>query len=294
MIPKLVSEEKCDMYGRRFKQLCEVVSERPKSMLVMRDVALAKEGVSENSEQVITKVQDFHEEPTLFGYCQDLDTLRYVEAFTGPGIIASHTMLINKPTDPGKGTSRHPLHQDLLYFPFRPTERIVAAWTAMEKVSRDNGCLIVVPGSHKTELLEHGYPDWEGGVNKAYVGIMGVTPEVQYVHLPMEKGDTVFFHPLLWHGSGRNRTTRFRKAISCHFSSSECHFINVKGTLQEELEIELRDVLANHLQRIGMDDETRQQVLKTYEMHNIWSMKSRIVQGDSGIQDPKPYKGDWW
>ena len=37
--------------------------------------------------------------------------LDYVEAFTGPDIRAMHTMLINKPPDSGKKTSRHPLHQ---------------------------------------------------------------------------------------------------------------------------------------------------------------------------------------
>jgi phytanoyl-CoA hydroxylase len=37
----------------------------------------------------------------------------------------------------------------------------------MEQVNQENGCLIAVPGSHKGELLEHGYPDWEF-VNKAY------------------------------------------------------------------------------------------------------------------------------
>lgn len=31
----------------------------------------------------------------------------------------------------------------------------------MEKVNRDNGCLVAIPGSHRGELLEHGYPNWE-------------------------------------------------------------------------------------------------------------------------------------
>ena len=31
------------------------------------------------------------------------------------------------------------------------------------------------------------------------------------VYVTMEKGDTVFFHPLLIHGSGRNKTEGFRK-----------------------------------------------------------------------------------
>ena len=62
---------------------------------------------------------------------------------------------------PGKKTSRHPMHQDLHYFPFRPAERIVCSWTAMQRVNRENGCLVVMPGSHKGKLLPHEYPKWE-------------------------------------------------------------------------------------------------------------------------------------
>lgn len=46
--------------------------------------------------------------------------------------------------------------QDLLYFPFRPAEKIVGVWTAMEKVDKRNGSLYVVPGSHRGVLLQHG------------------------------------------------------------------------------------------------------------------------------------------
>ena len=76
----------------------------------------------------------------------------YVEAFTGPNIRAMHPMLINKPPDSGKMTSRHPLHQDLHYFPFRPADRIVCAWTAMEHIDDKNGCLVVLPGTHAQVL----------------------------------------------------------------------------------------------------------------------------------------------
>lgn len=44
-----------------------------------------------------------------------------------------------------------------------------------------------------------------------YHGIMDYDPSHPRFHLEMEAGDTVFFHPLLIHGSGRNRTTGFRK-----------------------------------------------------------------------------------
>lgn len=128
-----------------------------------------------------------------------------VECFVGPNMNAMHTMLINKPPDAGAETSRHPLHQDLHYFPFRPADRIVCAWTAMERVTRENGCLVVLPGTHRGLLQPHEYPSWENGVNKMYHGIVGYDGHNR-VHLPMEKGDTVFFHPILIHGSGANRT----------------------------------------------------------------------------------------
>ncbi|XP_069101597.1 uncharacterized protein [Argopecten irradians] len=156
----------------------------------------------------------YHYPPTSLSYL----LVDYVEAFVGPNIKAMHTMLINKPPDyPGMKSSRHPMHQDLYYFPFRPANRVVCAWTAMEKVNRQNGCLVVVPGTHKGRLLQHDYPEWEGGVNKFYHGVRDFDPESPRVHLEMGPGDTVFFHPLLIHGSGMNRTEGFRKAISCHY-----------------------------------------------------------------------------
>lgn len=165
--------------------------------------------------------------------------LDYVQCFTGPNIRAMHTMLINKPPDSGNRTSRHPLHQDLHYFPFRPADRIVAAWTAMEHIDEENGCLVAQPGSHKKPLLQHDYPDWEKGVNKMYHGIRGEENNPR-THLHMEKGDTVFFHPLMIHGSGTNHSPNFRKAISSHFSTSDMIYIDVAGTSQENIAKEVR------------------------------------------------------
>lgn len=44
-----------------------------------------------------------------------------------------------------------------------------------------------------------------------YHGVRNYDPELPRVHLEMEKGDTVFFHPLLIHGSGMNQTQGYRK-----------------------------------------------------------------------------------
>lgn len=46
----------------------------------------------------------------------------------------------------------------------------------------------------------------QGGVNKAYHGIQDYDASMPRLHVEMEAGDTVFFHPILIHGSGANRT----------------------------------------------------------------------------------------
>ena len=44
-----------------------------------------------------------------------------------------------------------------------------------------------------------------------YHGVRDFDPSSPRVHLEMGPGDTVFFHPLLIHGSGMNKTSGFRK-----------------------------------------------------------------------------------
>ncbi|MDJ0788901.1 MAG: phytanoyl-CoA dioxygenase family protein [Myxococcota bacterium] len=204
-------------------------------MLVMKDVMVARGAVEVGSKlEAVAKIQDYENDPELWSYVDDDRLLDCVERFIGKSVFTLHTMLINKPPNVD---GRHPLHQDLLYFPFRPADRIVATWTALEPVTRENGCLVVVPGSHEGELLPHENMDWEH-VNAAYWGAKGVGGDAPRVHLEMEPGDTVFFHPILIHGSGRNRTQGFRRAISAHYASTDCVWAwNTDAVLQRPYKV---------------------------------------------------------
>lgn len=268
VIRNLVPKEKLDVYRERFEQICRREVEIP-GLTIMRDVAIARSEFVPG-EQAVTKLQEFQNDDILFGYCELPEIIKYVQAFTGKEVKAMHTMLINKPPDPGKKTSRHPLHQDLHYFPFRPADRVVCSWTAMQKVNRENGCLVVLPGTHKGELLQHDYPEWEGGVNKMYHGVREFDPNAPRVHLPMNTGDTVFFHPLLIHGSGMNKTKGFRKSISCHYASADINFIDVKGSIQDGVEKEVFEMVHKKLVARGVDPTK-------LTMKDLWMFKSRDV-----------------
>ena len=219
----LFAEDELERWRERLRAILAGEAEPTEGMLVMRDVMVVRGAVSpEARAHEIAKVQDYERDPVLRGYVSHPRLLDVVESFIGPDIASIHTMLINKP--PGVD-GRHPLHQDLLYFPFRPADRIVATWTALEPCTRENGCLAVVPGSHRGELLAHENPDWEH-VNLGYFGASGIGAHPERVHLEMQPGDTVFFHPLLLHGSGRNRSPGFRRAISAHYASAACRYLD--------------------------------------------------------------------
>ena len=222
VVPSLFAKDELGVWIDRLSDLIAGRTEPSDKMLIMRDVMVAKGVVkTESRSEAVAKIQDYQNDPVLFGYVSAPKMLDYVEELIGPDIKMIHNMLINKPPNVD---GRHPLHQDLLYFPFRPASSIVATWTALEPVTRENGCLVVVRGSHKGELLAHENPEWEH-VNLGYFGAKGASEQTERVHLEMEPGDTVFFHPVLLHGSGRNRTQGFRRAISAHYASCECEYL---------------------------------------------------------------------
>jgi len=266
-VKKLVSEAEIEVWRERFIGIANGEIEAPPTMTVMRDVAIAKK--KEKGEKAITKVQDWQDDPVLFSYCSHPNVAKYVESIIGSSFKSVHTMLINKPPDVGLGSSRHPPHQDLWYFPFRPAHQIVASWTAMQHIDKENGCLFVQPGTHKGKLYVHEYPS-DGVVNKAYHGIHGLTEKDgdNMFHVIMEPGDTLFFHPLLIHGSGRNNSGRYRKAISCHYASTSCHFEDLHGTVQEEMSKEIEQMAIKRGVELSFSD--------------IWRMKSRLIQGKEG------------
>jgi phytanoyl-CoA hydroxylase len=191
----------------------------PPGMQLVRDVMVAKRAFAPPTrEHAICKINFYENDPVYMDYARHPALLDLVESLLGPALLFVNSMVITKP--PGVD-GRHPLHQDLLYFGFRPGDAVVGTWTALEAVTRANGCLAVLPGSHRGELLDHDVPDWEY-VNFGFLGVKGVGPATERVHVEMAPGDTLLFHSLLLHGSGQNRTTGFRRAISAHYARAGC------------------------------------------------------------------------
>jgi ectoine hydroxylase-related dioxygenase (phytanoyl-CoA dioxygenase family) len=118
---------------------------------------------------------------------------RMVEVLTqliGPNVQLHHTKMLVKPPEKG---APFPMHQDYPYFPHE-RHTVLAASIHLDDTDEENGCLHVVPASHKLGPLEP-----TGDSNDLDTPLEDGTP------IPAGAGDVLFFqlpdHPRL----GRER-----------------------------------------------------------------------------------------
>ncbi|KAJ3665675.1 hypothetical protein Zmor_001161 [Zophobas morio] len=157
VIKNNVSNVLLDNIRQRFLDICNGKVDTG-FMTIMKDPSLIKHK-HVKGEYLIHMVQNFLFDEVLSQCATDTAVTDVIASIIGSNVTAVQSMLFNKPPNSDPGASLHPLHQDLHYFPFRPAERMAASWTAMERVDESNGCLYVVPGSHKGDLHQHSYPN---------------------------------------------------------------------------------------------------------------------------------------
>ncbi len=169
----------------------------------------------------------------------------------GPNILGLNNLYIWKPPTIGLG---FPWHQDRWYFNRNyKTEKTVGTWTAFDAADIDNGCLYVIPGSHKNEVHEH--VALEGSQQNEFKQALGARDK-DGVAVEVQPGSVIFFNNKLLHKSTDNHSGRFRRCNVAHYISADSERVpnkNIKnvhpvmwvrgGTYSEKMEPVHRDVL---------------------------------------------------
>jgi hypothetical protein len=97
----------------------------------------------------------------------------------------------------GKTKFGSPWHQDWFYWEGAPK---ISVWIALDDATVENGCLTLAPGTH-TRIFAKQVVDGAGFINR-------VRDEDLAAHrtlcAPVKRGDAIFFHDLLVHGSNPN------------------------------------------------------------------------------------------
>jgi phytanoyl-CoA hydroxylase len=109
-------------------------------------------------------------------------------------------------------------HQDEIYIPTRDRS-LIGAWTALDPATIENGCLWVVPGSHKTGYLypqrPHNDPDEYDFAPESF-GF----DEADAIPVEVPTGTVVFFNGYLLHKSRKNRSEVYRRVLVNHYMNA--------------------------------------------------------------------------
>jgi len=160
------------------------------------------------------KIQDLDYDAAFLEYLQEpvfADICRRVHG-NGCSISVFRAMFMNKPAH--KGTFL-PWHQDRWTSLDRDPQ--ITVWTAMDPATKENGCVQVIPGSHRHGLINPTHPS--GFLSKAQSAAICTPDRIVYVEL--EPGEVVLLHNYLLHASDINRSSQSRRAFSvCYMDSS--------------------------------------------------------------------------
>jgi phytanoyl-CoA hydroxylase len=160
-------------------------------------------------------------------FAKDARFVDFLARLWGPNVALLQSMALMKP--PKTGEKR--FHQDQAYFRLAPS-RVAAYWIAVDDTDAENGCMHVVPGSHKAGVAPHGAkvgldpsdPEYRrlnlGGV---YYSALQPPAATDVVAVPMRAGDAVLFHGDLVHGTPPNASqSRRRFAVQLHYADANC------------------------------------------------------------------------
>ncbi len=138
-----------------------------------------------------------------------------VEPLLGPDLLAWNTSWFVKfPGDPAYVS----WHQDGAYWGLSPME-VATAWVALGPVTTENGCMRVIPGSHRvTHLPQHDTFADNNALSRGQEIAVAVD-EAQAVDLVLQPGQLSLHHLWIVHGSNANRSDVPRIGLAIRYVS---------------------------------------------------------------------------
>ena len=153
----------------------------------------------------------------LFKWVDDLmrnsKLLDAVEDLIGGDILCWNTIFWIKESGSQSYVS---WHQDLRYWGL-DTNDLVSVWLALSPAPLESGCMHVLPGSHKGDLLPHNDEYQQDNLLTRGQEIAVKVDESKTVAMPLEPGEISLHNVRLAHASGPNRSSDRRIGISLHY-----------------------------------------------------------------------------
>ena len=153
----------------------------------------ALEGINRNYIHLIS--------PIFNKICLNKSILDAVQSIIGKNIlICGTTLFIKNPNEKGFVS----YHQDAKYIGLEP-HNWVTVWLAVTDTNEHNGCMRMLPGSHKENLKSHEQKFDDNNLLTRGQTIKGV-PLNKTEPVILKAGQVSLHHPLVVHGSGLNKS----------------------------------------------------------------------------------------
>lgn len=134
-----------------------------------------------------------------------------------PNVKCMQSMLFVK----GPNKAGQSWHQDECFIPTRD-KSLIGAWIAIDDATVENGCLWIIPGSHKAGYLMSRIANTSNEYADTDTIDTAAFSENEKIPVEVKSGSVVFFNGYLLHSSNRNKTINdFRTALVNHYMSAE-------------------------------------------------------------------------
>lgn len=144
------------------------------------------------------------------------------QLYEGKAAMDYEQFLAKKPQEVG---AEFAMHQDLGYWPKTENTWTATVSLALNDADVENGCLQVVPGSNKEQVLRSHFPKQYRTVNEdrneGHTLVIDMKDTDEILYLPVKRGSITIHDERIVHGSGGNTTKEWRKTYVMAFRDIE-------------------------------------------------------------------------
>lgn len=150
----------------------------------------------------------------------DPQVVELVSGVIGDDVVLWGCHVFCKPPEGGYET---PWHQDGHYWPIRPLATCTV-WVALEASDKGNGCLRVIPGSHRDRQLHDHLHEDRSDLTLQQRLAPGTFDEATAVDIELQPGEMSLHDVYMIHGARANTSQRRRTGVALRYMPSTSHF----------------------------------------------------------------------
>lgn len=192
----------------------------PEKMAQLR--AIFEEHLADKGEKLSDELDTPHfRDPRLLEFLLSEEVADLVEPIVGPNIALFSSHFICKDPYTGRAT---PWHEDSAFWKgrFSGYDNIVTVWLAIDPSTRENGCMSVIPGTHR-----HGFSEYEqvDQASNTFGSQIKAVDDSQAVYFELQPGECSLHDSRIIHGAPPNTSPLRRCGYTMRYFPTDLRLI---------------------------------------------------------------------